>query len=174
MRHFPLLCYLALYALAGAQLEHYWPQLPRRVATHFGGGGIPNGWMTKEAFRNFYLGFLLFLPGVMAGSGLLFRIMPPRLINLPHKGYWLAPERRAQTVGKLQRDMNGFSVIVAAFIVALHQLVIMANLAYPVRMDNTLIWALLGVMMAFILGFVIRQYRSFRLPEGAKDPAKGG
>jgi len=164
-----LLCYAAIFALALAQLEHYLPLLPRNVATHFGGGGIPNGWMSKGAFRAFYLGFLLLMPGGMAVSGWLFRIIPPRFMNLPHKDYWLAPARREATLKSLQRDMSVFSLFIALFIVGLHQLVIMANLADPVRLDNGLIWSLAGALIAVVIGFAIRQYRRFRLPRQSGD-----
>ncbi len=39
----PLLFLVACWALAG----WYWPQLPRRIPTHWGINGQPNGWMDK-------------------------------------------------------------------------------------------------------------------------------
>jgi uncharacterized membrane protein len=35
----------------------YYPHLPDRVASHFGAGGVPDGWMSKAAFAAFSLVF---------------------------------------------------------------------------------------------------------------------
>ena len=52
--------------------------LPDSVATHFAGGGRPNGWMTREGYRVFMLLFVTLLPLFMvAMAGWLPRLFPP-------------------------------------------------------------------------------------------------
>ncbi len=38
-----------------------WGQLPPRMATHFGAGGRPNGWMSPEGALSFSLGLIFFI-----------------------------------------------------------------------------------------------------------------
>jgi len=74
------------------------PQLPDRVASHFDASGRPNGWMSRDAFTAFTVGFTLFLAGVPAGLARWLPRIPDSLINLPNKAHWLAPGRRAATL----------------------------------------------------------------------------
>src|SRR2546422_4219941 len=39
----------------------FWDQLPPRMITHFGTGGRPNGWMSREGALTFSLGLLFFV-----------------------------------------------------------------------------------------------------------------
>src|SRR5687768_10431534 len=78
-------------------------QLPARVATHFDFQGHPNGWMSRSGHLTFMwiLGTILpLLPVVIL---YLTRSLPPGLINVPNRDYWLAPERRQETLAYLMR-----------------------------------------------------------------------
>lgn len=39
-----------LIGLLAVQVVVYYPRLPDRVASHFGAGGVADGWMDKPAF----------------------------------------------------------------------------------------------------------------------------
>src|SRR5215813_8923472 len=72
--------------------------LSETVATHFGSGFLANGWMQREGYLTFSLTFATVLPAIVAGIvGWLPRIFP-RYVNIPHRDYWLEPERRASTL----------------------------------------------------------------------------
>ena len=78
-------------------------QLPERVASHFGAGNLPNGWMTHDGYLAFMLAFVVLLPAiVVAGVGVV-PLLSPRRINIPHRDYWLAPKRHAATLRRSRR-----------------------------------------------------------------------
>ena len=89
--------------VAAVHMAVYYPQLPERMATHFGPNGQADGWMSKSAFTAFFLIMITFMTALMSGIGTLIRVLPPEMINLPNKEYWLAPERRR----KRRRDSRG-------------------------------------------------------------------
>lgn len=79
-------------------------RLPERVASHFGGSGTANGWMSRDGYIAFEIGIsallLLGLPMLSTlanGSG--------AGVNIPHKDYWFQPENRAELRRLLTGDM---------------------------------------------------------------------
>ena len=99
--------FLAVALLVSAvQMASYFPRLPEKLATHFDAAGNANGWMSKR-------GFFAFQFAMLAIMGLAFCLLPQwlnrvpnALINLPHKAYWLAPERRAGGVVSESADLR--------------------------------------------------------------------
>ena len=82
--------------------------------------------------------------------------MPIFLINLPNKGFWLAPERREETFGYLQMHMAWFGCALLAFLLFVMELVFRANLQRPPRLNSaTFILAL----VAFLLYAAISTFR---------------
>ena len=77
-------------------VQHVWyfPQLPERVATHFGIDGQPNDWMSRTAATLLLAAVQLGVPLFLVGVTSLARRMPNSMINIPHKDYWLHPDRR--------------------------------------------------------------------------------
>lgn len=158
------LLYGLIFLLAAFQMQLYLPLLPDPVATHFDFAGTPNGWMTKKQFAYFYGGFLPFITGLFALIGLLIRKMPDKMINIPHKAYWLAPERHEKTMRSLQNMNNAIGVVVGFFIVLIMQAVIVANLDRYPQLGFDRVMSLLGVMVAFALFKVLYIRRRFRAP----------
>src|SRR5712675_1010261 len=71
--------------------------LPQRMATHFDINGQPNGWMTRSSAVLLQGIVGLLLPLIIVGIFFVIRFAPARLINLPHRDFWFAPERRDET-----------------------------------------------------------------------------
>lgn len=91
------LCFGALVTAFLAGLALYYPQLPDQVASHFGAKGKADGFSDKQSFvviQAMTLGLLILIlvPIVIA-----LPKIPTSMINLPHKDYWLAPERADAT-----------------------------------------------------------------------------
>jgi len=77
---------MVLAILVGAavlQTLHYYPRLPSTVASHFGSGGHPDGWSSKEAFFGLYAALLVLLPVLFNGLPVFLRRIPPFWVNLP-------------------------------------------------------------------------------------------
>jgi uncharacterized membrane protein len=117
------ICYVLLFAYVALT----YGSLPLRVASHFNLYGRPNGWMSRDSLVAFTLGFGIFLPvfivGVMAGAGRI----PVSFVNIPHREYWLALERRRETSAILFRFSLWLGAMMVLFITGLHALIVKAN-----------------------------------------------
>ena len=142
--------------------------LPEVVASHFGPSGRANGFMPREAYAQLMAGLIVALP-------LLVVYLPNALmrrgagaINLPHRQYWLAPERREQTIERLCRGSFGFGYLLVAFLGYVHQVVLLANRVIPPGLP--LEW-FVGGLVAFVvgmLGYAFLFLRPFlRVPRGS-------
>ena len=99
---------LFFISLGVAQALYFRAELPARVASHFDGAGRPNGWMARDGFVLFQCGLVLTLGALFGIGGRLLKVTPNGWINLPNKNYWLAPERRAESVAVLGPASNSY------------------------------------------------------------------
>ena len=90
--------FFALVALGAVQLSYYAPRIPEILGSHFARGGFVNGWQTKAAFFSTELAMIVLATVVSFGIPRIIAAVPVSLINLPHKEYWLASERREDTL----------------------------------------------------------------------------
>jgi len=107
---------------------YYYPKLPQKLATHFGAGGAANGWMDKGGFLVFYLGLCAFMVAIFLLMPRFVALFPDSMINLPNKDYWLAPERRARTMGMMGENMAWLGVLILALFIGMGYLTFQADL----------------------------------------------
>jgi uncharacterized membrane protein len=138
---------LALPLAACAHIAYYYPQLPDRVASHFGPSGEADGWMSKPGFAGFYVVMMVFLSAVFAGTNALLRHTPDDMINLPNREYWLAPERRDATLRGITDSMSSFGVATAVLMLAVMQLVIQANVDGTFRLGAEALYYLVAYLI---------------------------
>ncbi len=101
MAMLPRLLFVLLLIAAPAVIWATSARLPERVATHFGRGGLANGWMTHDGYLVFILALTVVLPAfVVAMVGVLPRVAGSQA-GISNRNYWLAPERRAATLSTL-------------------------------------------------------------------------
>lgn len=139
-------------------------QLPPYMASHFGAAGEPNGFAPRAAFFTAFALIGGFTLSALLATSALLSAMPTHLWNLPNRDYWLAPERRAATVARMQAFISWLAVGLAAFLLGVLELVLAANLDRK-PLWNPGLYALLGALLAGTLFAIVRLYRSFRLPE---------
>jgi len=138
--------------------------LPGRVGTHFGPGGAADGWMTRDGYRLYMLAFvLLFVPFIVAMVGILPRLFP-RLVNLPHREYWLAPERSEATFAFLAGHACGFGVLTLGLLAGVHWLLLDANRASPPHLATAPFVALLATFFVLLAAWMVALLRRFRAP----------
>lgn len=131
------------------------------MASHFGASGRPNGWQSKAAFFGLFGGIAAFTLGVLLLIGRLLRFVPVSAINIPHREYWLTPERRDEALARLTSSMDWLAVSIAGVLVATLDLVIRANVArHP--LDNAFMMALLIAFAIFQIGWLIHLWRRFK------------
>ena len=118
-------------------------QLPLRVATHFSFEGQPDGWMSRSSVLYMAGALGVGLPALMLALGWLPRWCPSAL-NLPHRDYWLAAERREATFGYLLRYAGWFACLSLCFFGGLHLLMIQANKASSPELSTCAVLLLAG------------------------------
>jgi uncharacterized membrane protein len=150
--------FVALLVVAAVQAAVYYPQMPDVLASHFGSGGQPNGWMSKGVFFAIHLGIM----AILAGSFLLLpgrlRFFSDKTWSIPNKHYWLAPERREETMLHIQDQTTWCGVVTAAFIILVIQLAIDANLNPPPALSSAVGW----LVIAYFIYIALWLYRLFR------------
>lgn len=136
--------------------------LPERVATHFNLDGRANGWMSRSAHLQFMAGFGLALPLFIAGVCFALRFAPDSSINIPHRDFWLAPERRAATCQYLFGQSLWLACLNVAFITGVHLLVVRANQLVPPHLPLTpvLVWA--GCLIVGLVFWALTLIRHFK------------
>jgi uncharacterized membrane protein len=158
---------LFLLAVAGAALfvARTGGTLPDVLATHFGPSGAANGFMTRTFYVRCMLMFVVLLP--LALNFLIGRVLrlPNTRVNIPHREYWLAPERRANTIDLLQRHMKFFGVLLVAFLCYVHWLLVQANTLSPPALDNERFVGGLAAFMVALITWIVVLRRSFRSPQ---------
>ena len=116
-----------LVVVVVGQHAWYWPQLPERVATHFGVDGKPNDWMSRAAATVLLASIQLGLPLFLIFVNFLAGRLPDSLLNIPNREYWLAPERRVATLDHMGRMIDWIAILAAAFLFVLSHLTFLAN-----------------------------------------------
>jgi hypothetical protein len=154
--------------LAGALIFVYYTSqsLPNVVASHFNSLGVATGFLPREIYLAVMLGVVLLPP--------IFLVLIPRLalrnpnarINVPHRDYWLAPERREQTVEVISQQITRFAVMLVAFLCYAHWMVVHANSSTPPSLSSGWLLAGLVVFMGLTVRWATRLIARFRVIEG--------
>ena len=84
------LAWLALLVLLGAT----WTWMPEQV-------GAPGKALPREAYMALMLTLGVFSPWLATRGVVMLARLAPGSLSLPHKAYWLAPERSEQTWERL-------------------------------------------------------------------------
>ncbi len=152
-----------LAAGAAVRSALVWDRLPATMATHFGLVGQPNGWGSREGFFALFAALSVGVAAFFLALPALVRILPPQIVNLPNRDYWLAPEQRDAGVRKLAGWAAWLAAGTLAFAFGILELTLRANLARgPLATGPA--WALLGAYLAFATLWVAGLWRAFRRP----------
>jgi hypothetical protein len=148
----PGTAFLILAALLIVSVVSSASSLPQTVATHFNGVGSPNGWMSASGYVRFMIGFGVGLPLLMVGLFYAVQWLPPSLINLPRKDFWLAPERLPETRRYLFRRGLWLGCMMLLLMLGLHYAVVRANQATPPHLAPK---SALIFMVMFLAGLAV-------------------
>ena len=123
-------------------------RLPERVASHFGSGGLANGFMSHDTYVLFMIAMTTLLPLVVVASlGFIPRMATSKL-SIKNREHWLAPERREATMGTLANTACLVGTVLILFLMSIHFLTVEANLRTPPRLDE-------GTFFAVLVGFLL-------------------
>jgi uncharacterized membrane protein len=161
------LALILLIAAMAVQLWVYYPRLPDPMATHFGLHGQADGWSSRASFFILTYAILAVMVLSLGTIAWLLPRFPDSAINLPRKDYWLAPQRRAETMRINQQVLGWILVLTCLFLLVLDQLVILANLNPPPRLPAAFLW-LLGIYLAAVCVPAVWLWRRYRsVPDDA-------
>jgi uncharacterized membrane protein len=107
------MCLGAIAAAALAGVAWYYPRLPDMVASHFNARGEADGWTGKQSFALMQAGAIGFVALVFVPLVLFLPRIPKSMVNLPHRDYWLAPERADQTCREVGDTLLWFATVKA-------------------------------------------------------------
>ncbi|MFN3340595.1 MAG: DUF1648 domain-containing protein [Dietzia sp.] len=144
--------------------------LPERVPTHFGSGGEPDGWSSREGALAFstLLPLLLVLPLPPLTSFIVLRA--PELINGPNKEWWTATAPRLRRFERLVReDVWLITVITLALLVAMQVGIVVAAESPDQRMPEELLFGGMAVFGVGLVAVLVRMYAGGRYAEQDVD-----
>lgn len=159
--------WLVLSALVGVWTAfRFDTQLPDRVAMQFDAVGRPISWGSATALHWTLIGVYLGLAALFLALPYLMRITPGRWTNLPHREYWLAPERKQATVNRMGGYLYVMGVMLNGFLMGLHGLIVKAQHSEPVRLPGREFALLMVVFFVLVGAWTAYWLWRFRLPEG--------
>jgi uncharacterized membrane protein len=152
----PSAVFVFLVFVGFLQARRFAATMPPVLATHFGGSGAPNGWQTQSQF--FTLEMVLLGVCLLLAFGIprLIRALPISLVNVPNKEYWLAPERRQETIAFFKAQFAWFGCGFLAFLLVVNQLVFDANQTRPRQLNSTEFVIAMVVFLAFVGIWTVR------------------
>lgn len=155
--------FLAGVCVGVGQILMLGPLLPARVASHFGPSGIADGFLSRESFLIFHWGIMGFVAATFFGLPALIRITPEDAINLQNKGYWLALDRREQTLDYLADRLFAFGAATMALLASILQLVYESNLRGH-QSIGLLPWVYLAAYMTYTMIWCLSLQKRFYRP----------
>ena len=161
-----LLLFLVLLLAAAVFIDQTAGMLPERLASHFDGGGAAKGFSTRSEYLKFIYTFTLGLPPAIVMLVSAMVRIAPALVNVPHREYWMAPERRDQTFAFLAHHAVWIGILLLLFLSYVHWLVVAANLTVPAHLDGASIYGGLGVLLLAMAGWVAVLFGKFKAPAG--------
>lgn len=134
------------------------------MASHFGLSGRPDAFMSKEWF------FLIVAVGGGAAVAAVFaapalqRRLPPSLVNIPNRDYWLATEERREIAfGRMWAPLAWFGMATAAVLAVAVELAIRANL-HQTNFANGVFMLFLGAYLVCAIAMFLWSKREFKIP----------
>ena len=153
-----------LWLVALAQNAFYWQYLPERVATHFNGSGKPDGWMSRDNATITMMALQTLMPLMFIALGYAIYRIPTSLINIPHREFWLHPDRRDATIQFIARNTAVFSLGLSLFFLGINHLTFRANTNGRV-LEPVGFWILMGCFLAFTCLWTFWLLARFRVPK---------
>jgi len=161
----PLTLTVGIAIALAVRIWWVWSELPDTMASHFGPSGRPNAFMSKEGF---FLVMILIGGGSIASlfaTPTLIRHLPPSLVNLPNRKYWLAnPERREAAIDRVAGLIGWVAAATTALLAVAIELVLQANL-HRTNFDNVSFIVVMVAYFVFLIVVVVRKIRLLKIPE---------
>ena len=137
---------------------------PEEVAIHFNARGIADSWASKDSNLILWIGIYLFMTGLYLSFPYILRKTPVRFISMPNKEYWLAPERKGDTISRVSNMLFWFGSALNIFFIILGYIGFKANMLEEVKLNNSTMYTLLGIYFAYIAVWTVQFFIQFKKP----------
>ena len=145
------------------QMVYWYDKLPLIVPSHFDGQGNVDGEMGRGAFYALFAGMhLLFLGGFLVLAHFLKKL-PDSMINCPNKDYWLAPERREQSVDFNAQFLVATGWITSWLMIGCFQLSALVGIGKRNSIEPEFVW-MIGLYLAVIIVMCVGLFLRFQKP----------
>lgn len=158
---------LLLVMMAGslAYLIYFGAAFPPRMAVHFTQAGEPDGWMDRLMFIVLASSMTFMVPPfLVAALGVMPRVMPGSVLNIPNRDFWLAPERRDAMLSNVLYYALWLGCLVEALLIAVNVMIAQANppgaVAHLTPWHAAVVVVFLGGMTVWVWSF----FRAFAKP----------
>lgn len=142
--------------------------IPERLATHFDGGGLPNGWMTRTQHLIFMTLFGFGVPALVIGVCYSIRFFPSSLLNVPNASYWRSQEHYPEACQMLFAHSLWFAALLLIWSTLLNHQIMEANRVFPPHLETASVWMLIGFFVVGIaLWSISLMLRFAKIPKGA-------
>jgi len=150
---------LGLVLVSLVEAARQWNSAPSRVASHFDAAGRPNAWSSRDELFIMQVGVTLLIAALFIGIPALLKSTPASLINLPNKSYWLAPERREETMDRLASSLEVFACATVLLLIVVFELTSLASRGGSLA-TNYFLPALVAYLV-FTAGWTVALIRTF-------------
>jgi uncharacterized membrane protein len=141
-----------------------WNIAPTQMAAHFNVQGDPDRFVAKPEFFWFQVQTMLVVVGVSLLLQILSLFIPVNLINMPNREYWLAPERREETLDRINSFGPAMFGVVLLVIQAGFEVSVQTNLQMPIHFNAQLMTSVMIVSLVVIGVMLAWLVMSFRVP----------
>ena len=155
---------LLLGAGAIGQIAWWYPALPEVIPSHFDVAGNVDGEMAKASFCTFIISLHVLCLIIVPFIGILTRFLPDSMVNVPNKEYWLASERRKETIGKASFILNFTGWATSLLLIGLFQLSSLVAINERATINPEFHWLLI-FYLSMIFGMVGFVMLKFRIPK---------
>ena len=135
--------------------------LPDTVATHFGANHQANGWMGRNGYLLFMLGFMI---GISTFVSFVVGTLPrkfPQWTNVPNRDYWLSAEQREESLNYLNAHGKRLGCLIVMMMLALHYIILKANHVQPPTLPVSTFSSVLFSFVLALIWWIVRLYRRF-------------
>jgi len=104
---------------------------------------------------------------MFVGLPALLRFVPTSMINLPHREYWLSPQKRQETFDRIAGYIAGFGVLTLSMLLTVIQFTIEANMDGTQRLPTPWFLVVLPGYIAAVVVWLVVFFSAFRVRASA-------
>ena len=165
MQYLAAILLSALFTTEGFLIVSTGATLPPRVASHFNFEGVADGFMARSDYLMLMTGLGLGIPVLLIAVTVVLPYLMPNRLRIPSRDYWIAPERRRQTLSTIMTTGLLMASAVTAFMIAVHLLVVEANSRTPPHMETSALITLVALLIVAILISQFFLWRRFQVAQ---------